>query len=57
MPQRHIMPVADFNYSDYLHVLHAYWLNYFLRAEGVQKAIEQVEICGVYCSLFNFALC
>ena len=52
------------------HLLHAYWLNYFSRAEGVPKAIENVEICGVscpfrkhveilavYCPLFNFALC
>ena len=32
-------------------LLHAYWLNYFSRAEGVPKAIENVEIRGV-CVLY-----
>ena len=39
------------------HLFHAYCLNYFSRAEGVLKATENVEICGVYCPSFNFVLC
>ena len=41
--------------TTYMYFTH--WLNYFSRTEGVTKAIENMEICGVYCPLLASRVC